>query len=164
LERDIAASVAEADLSPELLELELTESVLMEASRNHNDLLLRLRKEGYHIAVDDFGSGYSSLDYLRRYPVDRIKIAQKFISEIGIEAGNDAIVRAALGLARELNIDVVVEGVETAAQIELLRGWGARTIQGYYYSRPLPVPEVTEMLRIGRTVPTCADQIPTVAT
>ena len=117
---------------------------------NHNDLLLRLRDEGCHIAIDDFGTGYSSLDYLRLYPVDRIKIAQKFISEIGIEPGNDAIVRAALGLARELNIDVVVEGVETAAQLELLKGWGARIIQGYYYSRPLPVREVTEMLRIGK--------------
>jgi diguanylate cyclase (GGDEF)-like protein/PAS domain S-box-containing protein len=153
LEMDIAASVAEAGLSPKVLELELTESVLMGVTRDHSDLLLRLRNEGYHIAIDDFGSGYSSLDYLRRYPVDRIKIAQKFISEIGIESGSDAIVRAALGLARELNLDVIVEGVETAAQLALLREWGARTIQGYYYSRPLPVAEVTRMLGIGRIRP-----------
>ena len=68
-------------MPPQLHELELTESVLMEASRDHNDLLLRLRKAGHRIAVDDFGSGYSSLDYLRRYPVDRIKIAQTFITD-----------------------------------------------------------------------------------
>ncbi len=100
LERDIVANLAEFAVSPQLLELELTESVLMEASRDHNDVLLRLRKAGHRIAVDDFGSGYSSLDYLRCHPVDRIKIAQTFIKDLGVEPGNDAIVRAALGLAR----------------------------------------------------------------
>jgi EAL domain-containing protein (putative c-di-GMP-specific phosphodiesterase class I) len=141
----------------QLLELELTESVLMEASRDHNDVLLRLRKAGHRLAVDDFGSGYSSLDYLRRYPVDRIKIAQTFTMDIGVEPGNDAIVRAALGLARELNIEVVVEGVETLAQLELLRGWGGRIIQGYYFARPLHVAEVTRLLRIGRITPASVD-------
>jgi EAL domain-containing protein (putative c-di-GMP-specific phosphodiesterase class I) len=125
----------------------------MEASRDHNDVLLRLREGGTRIAIDDFGSGYSSLDYLRRYPVDRIKIAQTFTADIGVEPGNDAIVRAALGLARELNIEVVVEGVETAAQLELLKTWGGRIVQGYYFARPLPVPEVTAMLRAGKITP-----------
>jgi diguanylate cyclase (GGDEF)-like protein/PAS domain S-box-containing protein len=151
LEKDIAANLAEFALPPQLLELELTESVLMEASRDHNHLLLRLRKAGHRIAVDDFGSGYSSLDYLRRYPVDRIKIAQTFIADIGVEPGNDAIVRAALSLARELEIEVVVEGVETLAQLELLKGWGGRIIQGYYFAKPLPAGEVTRLLRV-RTI------------
>ncbi|HYM42212.1 MAG TPA: EAL domain-containing protein, partial [Steroidobacteraceae bacterium] len=150
LEREIAAVVAETGLPGESLELELTESVLMEASREHNDVLLRFRKAGYQLAIDDFGSGYSSLDYLRRFPVDRIKIAQSFIADIGRASGNDAIVKAALGLARELDIEVVVEGAETAAQIALLRSWGCRVVQGFYFSRALPVPEVTELLRIGR--------------
>jgi len=150
LEEDIAASVAEFAIPRHLLELELTETVLMEASRDHNDVLLRLRQAGHRIAVDDFGSGYSSLDYLRRYPVDRIKIAQTFIMDIGTEPGNDAIVRAALGLARELNIEVVVEGVETLAQLELLKGWGGRIVQGYYFAKPLDVSEVTQLLRTGR--------------
>jgi EAL domain-containing protein (putative c-di-GMP-specific phosphodiesterase class I) len=150
LERDIVAVVAEIGLPPQLLELELTESVLMEASRDHNDVLLRLRENGHRIAIDDFGSGYSSLDYLRRYPVDRIKIAQTFIADIGVESGNDAIVKAALSLARELNIEVVVEGVETVAQLELLKAWGARIVQGFYFARPLPGPEVTALLHIGR--------------
>lgn len=82
--------------------------------------------------------------------VDRIKIAQSFIADIGRASGNDAIVKAALGLARELDIEVVVEGAETAAQIALLRSWGCRVVQGFYFSRALPVPEVTELLRIGR--------------
>ena len=153
LEQDIAATVAEIGLPPQLLELELTESVLMEASRDHNDVLLRLREKGHRIAIDDFGSGYSSLDYLRRYPVDRIKIAQTFIADIGIESGNDAIVKAALSLARELNIEVVVEGVETVAQLELLKSWGSRIVQGFYFARPLPVPEATALLRVGQITP-----------
>jgi PAS domain S-box-containing protein len=153
LERDITSIVAESGLSPCFVELELTESVLMEASRAHNDVLLRLRQAGFRIAVDDFGSGYSSLDYLRRYPVDRIKIGQIFIAEIGIQRGNDAIVRAALGLARELGIEVVVEGVETASQAALLEAWGARIVQGYYYARPLPPDEVVGLLRSGRIAP-----------
>jgi EAL domain-containing protein (putative c-di-GMP-specific phosphodiesterase class I) len=82
--------------------------------------------------------------------VDRIKIDQKFIADIGIEPGNDAIVRAALGLARELNIEVVVEGVETIAQLELLKTWGCRIVQGYYFARPLSVADVTALLRVGK--------------
>ena len=152
LEKEIAAIMSEFGLEARSLELELTESVLMDASREHNDLLLRLRKAGYRIAIDDFGSGYSSLDYLRRYPVDRMKIAHRFIADIGPMPGNNAIVRAALGLARELEIEVVVEGVETVSQLQLLKGWGCRIVQGFYFAQPLSVAEVTELLRIGKIV------------
>jgi diguanylate cyclase (GGDEF)-like protein/PAS domain S-box-containing protein len=153
LERNIAAQLAETGLPARLLELELTESVLMDVSREHNDVLLRLRGSGHRIAIDDFGSGYSSLDYLRRYPVDRIKIAQSFTADIGKVAGSDAIVRAALGLARELKIEVVVEGVETAAQLALLKAWGCQIVQGYYFAKPLPVGDVTPLLRAGTITP-----------
>ena len=163
LEKEIAAALADSGLPRRLLELELTESVLMEASRDNNDVLLRLREAGIRIAIDDFGSGYSSLDYLRRYPVDRIKIAQTFTADIGVEPGNDAIVRAALGLARELNIEVVVEGVETAAQLELLKSWGGRIVQGHYFARPLPVPEVTAILRAGEITPARVNPVAIVA-
>jgi EAL domain-containing protein (putative c-di-GMP-specific phosphodiesterase class I) len=97
LVNDIAAVLAESGLPARLLELEVTESVLMEASRGDSDILSKLRKSGHRITLDDFGSGYSSLDYLRRYPVDRIKIAQSFVADIGIVSWNDAIVRATLG-------------------------------------------------------------------
>ena len=153
LERDIATAVGDAGVPPQCLELELTESVLMEASHGNNDLLVRLRALRYRIAIDDFGSGYSSLDYLRRYPVDRIKIAQTFVADIGIEPGNDAIVRGALGLARELRIEVVVEGVETIAQLDLLKTWGCKIVQGFYFSRPLSVADVTALLRVGKVTP-----------
>lgn len=153
LEQMLAGAVAEFGIPERLLELELTEGVLMEASQEHNDLLIRFRKSGHHLTIDDFGSGYSSLDYLRRFPVDRIKIAQPFIAEIGQGTGTDAIVKAALGLARELQIEFVVEGAETVAQVELLKSWGCRVIQGFYFSRPLPGPEMTRLLRIGKITP-----------
>jgi len=149
LENDISAILTEFTLPPQILELELTESVLMKAAGEHNELLPRLRNKGHRIAIDDFGKGYSSLDYLRRYPVDRIKIDQSFIADIGTVEGNDAIVRAIIGLARELHLEVVAEGVETVTQLTLLKSWGCRIMQGYYLSRPLAVPEMTALLRAG---------------
>jgi len=163
LENELAASLAESGLAASLLDLELTESVLMTASREHNDLLVRLRKAGHRIAIDDFGSGYSSLDYLRRYPADRLKIAQTFTADIGRASGSAAIVRAALGLARELGLEVVVEGVETPVQLELLKAWGCRTVQGYYFAKPLHVAEMTATLRIGKITFTNTDLIETPA-
>ena len=121
----------------------------MEASREHNDLLLRLHKSGIRIAIDDFGTGYSSLDYLRQYPVDRIKIAQVFIPDLLQRRGNAAIVKASIGLARELGINVIAEGVETAEQLRLLQEWGCREVQGYYFSKPVPADEIFALLRAG---------------
>jgi EAL domain-containing protein (putative c-di-GMP-specific phosphodiesterase class I) len=125
----------------------------MNASHEHGDVLLRLRKAGFRVAIDDFGTGFSSLIYLRRFPVDRIKIAQEFI--IGLKAGssNAAIVQAAIALAGALNLGVIVEGVETAEQLELVKSMGAREIQGYYYSKPLPAESMAALLRTGTIVP-----------
>ena len=159
LEKTISTILEETGLSPNQLELELTESALMEASREHNDVLVRLREKGLRIAIDDFGTGYSSLDYLRRFRVDRIKIAQSFIADLGVASGSAPIVRAALGLARELGIEVVVEGVETAVQLELLKAWGSRVVQGYHFSKPLAAADATALLKIGRITPS-ADYSP----
>jgi diguanylate cyclase (GGDEF)-like protein len=145
-EADIDAALADNDLSANSLELELTETVLMNAYREHADLLLRLRQRGLTIAIDDFGTGYSSLDYLRRFPVDRIKIAQDFVRDLETASGDAAIVKATIGLARELKIDVIAEGVERRRQLELLEGWGCREVQGYYFARPLPPGEITALL------------------
>ena len=92
-EDDIAAILETLGLQPSCLELELTETVLMEASHDYNDLIQRLREKGHRIAIDDFGSGYSSLDYLCRHPADRIKVAQSFTASIGLTSGSNAIVR-----------------------------------------------------------------------
>ena len=152
LENDIAAILTETGVPPQRVELELTESVLMGASRDHGDTLLRLRKSGLRIAIDDFGIGYSSLDYLRRFPVDRVKIAQQFMLGLADGAGH-AIVQAALALARALKIDAIVEGVETAEQLELVKSFGARDVQGYYFSKPLGAGEATALLRKSKVRP-----------
>jgi diguanylate cyclase (GGDEF)-like protein/PAS domain S-box-containing protein len=153
LEKDIVAALTETGLPPRLLELEITETVLMEASREHSDILARLRQLGVTIAIDDFGTGYSSLDYLSRFPVDRIKIAQSFVRNLETTPRNAAIVKATIGLARELSISVIAEGVETPKQVELLKGWGCGEAQGFYFAKPLGEAEATAMLRTGRTWP-----------
>ena len=142
--------IAESGLNADDLELELTESTLMETTLEHRDVLAKLREKGARLSIDDFGTGYSSLDYLRSYAVNRIKIAQKFIDGIPDNPGDVAIVRATLGLARELGIEVIAEGVETATQADFLVAAGCRFVQGYYFSKPLTSDVVTALLRTGR--------------
>ena len=153
LENEIAAILVATGLAAPRLELELTESVLMEVSGAHNDALLRLRKAGHRIAIDDFGTGYSSLEYLGHFPVDRIKIAESFIVGLTATSGSAVVIRAAIGLAHELRLDVVVEGVENAAQLQLVRSWGCRKVQGYYYSAPLRARDLAPLLRAGKIIP-----------
>jgi len=153
LENTLAPILAETRLPRECLELELTESVLMEAWSEQRDVLSKLRASGIKIAIDDFGTGFSSLQYLARFPVDRIKIAQSFVAALLTDPRNAAIVRATLGLARELGLRVVAEGVETAAQFELLKEWGCHEIQGYYFERPRMAEDLAEVLARGTIVP-----------
>jgi len=153
LEKTFAAILAETGVPPRKVELELTESVLMDASRQHGDVLLRLRKAGFRIAIDDFGTGFSSLIYLRRFPVDRIKIAQEFMADLTPGSSNAAIVQAAIALAAALKLEVIVEGVETAEQLALVKAMGAREVQGYYYSRPLRARDMTTLLGKGSIHP-----------
>ena len=115
------------------------------------------------LAIDDFGTGYSSLDYLRRFAADRIKIAKVFVGKIAEEPGSAAIVRATLGLARELGISVIAEGVDTAEQLALLRSWGCREAQGHRFARPLTAAEVVPLLREGRIDPPCPTPAKTAA-
>jgi len=150
LEKDIAKALSDHQLPPGMLELELTETVLMQTSQRNSDCLRSLRDKGIGIAIDDFGTGYSSLDYLRRFPAERIKIAQHFVADIESSHGNRTIVRAALGLARELGLGAVAEGIETHGQLMLLKSWGCREGQGYYFARPLPAAEATQLLRSRR--------------
>jgi len=149
LEADITAALAATGLAPRLLELELTESVLMDTSQAHNDILRRLRELGVKLALDDFGTGYSSLDYLRRFPVDRLKIAGSFTKHIESGTGDASIVRAIIALAQELKIEVIVEGVETKSQLELLERWDCGEVQGYYFARPMEANAAEALLRNG---------------
>ncbi len=128
----------ETGLDAEFLELELTETVLM----NHLDAIATtlqgLRERGVRVSLDDFGTGYSSLSYLHRFPMDSLKIDQSFINQISIESGGSPIVVAIISMARSLKLRVVAEGVETAAQLAFLQGLACDEAQGYYFSRPVP--------------------------
>jgi predicted signal transduction protein with EAL and GGDEF domain len=149
LEKEIEAALAETGLPPGSLEIEMTETALMGTSSGHDNVVERLRGRGLRIAIDDFGTGYSSLLYLRRFPVDRIKIAQEFVKDIGIEPNDTAIVKAAISLARDLGIGVLAEGVETADQVQLLHEWGCRQAQGFYFAAPILAEDVLPLLRAG---------------
>jgi EAL domain-containing protein (putative c-di-GMP-specific phosphodiesterase class I) len=105
------------------------------------------------VAIDDFGTGYSSLDYLRRYPSNRIKIAQNFVTKLESTPGDAAIIRATIGLARELNIDVIAEGVESRVQYDLLKEWGCGEVQGFLFARPLTAEDAAGLLRARKFFP-----------
>jgi diguanylate cyclase (GGDEF)-like protein/PAS domain S-box-containing protein len=151
--RSLMQELSTDGLDPGRLELELTESVVMETTRGHGDMLNRLRALGVRIAIDDFGTGYSSLEYLLLYRFSRIKIAQQFVSGLPGDPGSAAIVRATIGLAREFGIEIIAEGVETSAQLEFLMDAGCRRIQGFYFSRPLPAGQASRLLRQGALTP-----------
>jgi EAL domain-containing protein (putative c-di-GMP-specific phosphodiesterase class I) len=131
------AVLDETLLDPELLELELTESVLMKHAESASAILQTLRKRGVQVAIDDFGTGYSSLSYLRKFPIDALKIDQSFVGEITTAESDTSIVTAVISMARSLNLRVVAEGVETRAQSTFLRAHECDEAQGYYFSRPV---------------------------
>jgi len=149
LEADIMAALAQTGLPPAMLELELTESALMSTSHENSNVLRRLKEHGLKLAIDDFGTGYSSLEYLRRFPADHIKIARIFTKNVETEPGDASIVRAIIGLADELGIATIAEGIETAAQLDLIASWGCTQMQGFYYSNPIPAETLTTLLSSG---------------
>ncbi|MGZ5918036.1 MAG: putative bifunctional diguanylate cyclase/phosphodiesterase [Methyloceanibacter sp.] len=154
LKRDVEASLGRSGVEPGHLELELTESVLMEATQKHSDTLDELRQLGIGIAIDDFGTGYSSLKYLTVYPVNRLKLAQELVFRVTVDYRNAAVVRAAIRLAHELGVEVIAEGVETEAQVRFLMAAGCEQAQGYYFSRPVTAERAGILLRAGRIEPT----------
>jgi len=133
-------------LPPETLELEVTETGLMEdiAAATHN--LHCLRRSGALIAIDDFGTGYSSLSYLKSLPLDKIKIDKSFVRDMAAVEGDTTIVRAIIQLGKSLGMLVIAEGVETAEQERYLIDEGCNEGQGYYYSKPIPAVELTALL------------------
>ncbi len=156
--RDVSEALEASGLDASRLEVEITESVMIDDSRQALETLRSLRSLGVRIAMDDFGTGYSSLSYLRSFPFDRIKIDRSFVRDM--EANPDAlsIVRAVAGLGRSLGMATTVEGVETEGQLQAVRREGCAEAQGYLFSRPLPADEVMEMLAKldGREAPTRA--------
>jgi EAL domain-containing protein (putative c-di-GMP-specific phosphodiesterase class I) len=150
LQKDFAASVeavlADTGLAPDLLELEITESTLMENAQDTLAALHRLHSLGVRLSIDDFGTGYSSLSYLKRFPVDIIKIDRSFVRDVPQDADDAAIVSAIIALAHSLRLEVVAEGVETEAQLNFLRGRQCDLMQGYHLSPAIPAEQFAALV------------------
>jgi diguanylate cyclase (GGDEF)-like protein len=144
-------------LDPQYLELELTESILVESLEKAIRILNELKSLGVRISIDDFGTGYSSLNYLKRLPIDILKIDRSFVKDIFIDPGNEAIIKAIFTLARSLNLEVIAEGVETAQQLAYLHELGCDKMQGFLFSPPLPTDSLMKLLKEGKSLKTFAD-------
>jgi EAL domain-containing protein (putative c-di-GMP-specific phosphodiesterase class I) len=143
----ILSIVEESRIDPSLLELEITESTLMQDEKIVIADLERLGAAGIRTSLDDFGTGYSSFAYLKRLPVDTLKIDRCFVTEIEANPDDAALTASIVSMGKALGLTIVAEGVETQGQRDLLAEWGCDEIQGYFYSRPLPVTELEEWLR-----------------
>ena len=136
----------ETGLDPAWLELEITESMLMRDADVAMRTLQRLRKDGVNLALDDFGTGYSSLLYLRNYPIGRIKIAREFVSDLESNDADRAIAGTVIDMAKNLGMQAIAEGVETAGQVDILRDLGCDEVQGFYFARPMTAKAFGECL------------------
>jgi len=146
LQADVLLALETYDVPARLLELELTETLLMTGTQATITTLQNLKAAGVQIAIDDFGTGYSSLAYLRRFPVNKLKIDISFIQEITYSSDAAAIALAIIQMGHSLNLTVIAEGVETASQLAFLRLHHCDQIQGYYFSAPLAAPELEQLL------------------
>jgi len=146
----VIAALASSGLNPARLELEITETTLLQDSEQTLSTLYQLRELGVRIAMDDFGTGYSSLSYLQSFPFDKIKIDRSFISDIADGTGSLNIVRAVAAMAKGLGMSTTAEGVETTEQLEAVRTEGCGMVQGYLFSKPLPACEVERLYLSGR--------------
>ena len=143
----VAGALARSGLPPHLLELELTETIMLQDVENTLDTVRQLKALGVRLSIDDFGTGYSSLSYLKRFAVDRLKIDQSFVRDINTDPDDAAIVTAIIQLARSLRLGIIAEGVETPEQLAYLREAGCSEVQGYLFSRPLAPAALDAFLR-----------------
>lgn len=146
-------ALAESGLAPERLELEITESALIEDHEGAQATLVALRSRGVRVALDDFGTGYSSLAYLRRFPMDKLKIDGMFVRSLDTDQDAQAVVTAIISLAQALRLDTTAEGIETSEQLVMLRALGCADVQGYLISRPMPSTEVLAYLERTNLIP-----------
>ena len=149
LELDVLAALGASGLPGSRLEIEITESVLMEDTEASVAMLQRLRDHGVRVAMDDFGTGYSSLSYLQKFPFDKIKIDKSFVSNSGVSTNSQAIIQAILGLAATFGMSTTAEGIETENQLGDLSAWGCAEFQGYLFSKPMEAREVAGFLAQG---------------
>lgn len=159
----IELALKESGLTSDYLEVELTESCLMEDVTKNIDILYEIKKRGVAISIDDFGTGYSSLSYLKKFPIDTLKIDRSFITNVQDRSGGDnaAIVTAIMALSHSLRLDVVAEGVETAQELAYLHALGCKTIQGFLFSKPLTVDEFTKIQQDSMHMKNILEQVRT---
>ena len=146
IEATVFAAIDESGISPEMLELELTESIMISDTENVLATVKRLQLMGCKLSIDDFGTGYSSLSYLKRFAVDKLKIDQAFIRELTTSEDDAVIVRAVIQLAKSLGLKTIAEGIETQETLELLRLFHCDEAQGYHISRPIPSEQFMDYL------------------
>lgn len=147
--------LTETGLAPEWLEIEITESTLMEHSEHVSATLQALSGMGVQLAIDDFGTGYSSLSYLKRMPIDTLKIDRSFVADVTQSTNDAAVVQAVIAMAHNLNLKVVAEGVETEAQLAFLQNQDCDEMQGFYFSHPMPAAGLQSILEQG-----CCQRVP----
>lgn len=145
----VQTAVQRQAINPLLLKLELTESLLLENIEDTINTLNELKEIGVQLSLDNFGSGYSSLQHLKRMPLDQIKIDSSFINDISTDNNDNAIVRAIIAMANNLNLDVIAEGVEMKEQRQLLLDKGCTHYQGYLFGKPMPIAQFDAILRQG---------------
>jgi EAL domain-containing protein (putative c-di-GMP-specific phosphodiesterase class I) len=147
--RTVRRVLRETGLDPEWLELELTESLTLDDSVTTIKIMQDLKRIGISLSLDDFGTGWSSLSYLRKFPLDRIKIDRSFMRDIPTEPAAEAVVKSILSLGRNLGLDCIAEGVETRQQLDYLQKQMCTEMQGFLYSPALPSAECSALLRSG---------------
>ena len=147
LHKTVDRILAETDFPPQLLEMEITESVLMQNDQASTSNLDAFQHLGVRLAIDDFGTGYSSLSYLKRFPVDTLKIDRSFIHDVIHNRNDKSIIKAIIAMARSLQVDIIAEGVETLEQLRFLRGSGCHTAQGFLLSKPFTADELPHFLQ-----------------
>ena len=148
ISEQVSAVLADSGLPPDCLELEITESTLLERGSQAEVTLVALKNLGVKLAIDDFGTGYSSLAYLKRFPIDKLKIDQSFVRDIPHDSGDMEIAAAIIALARNLRLEVLAEGVETPEQLAFLRAHGCDSYQGYLFSPPVPAERISALLKL----------------
>jgi EAL domain-containing protein (putative c-di-GMP-specific phosphodiesterase class I) len=163
----VATVLADTGYSPSLLELEVTENILLEDDQGALETFNRIQELGVSIAFDDFGTGYASLTYLKKFPLDRLKIDKSFVSEIRANSDDAAIVGSTINLGKLLGLSVIAEGIEDVATAELLKNMGCEEGQGYYFGPPMPAVEFEQRFLTGNgrasNLPAVSDRAATAA-
>ena len=148
---DIKAALNDSGMAPNLLELEITESMMMSNPTKMMDVLVGIKSMGVRLAIDDFGTGYSSLAQLKHFPIDTIKIDRSFIRNVPDNAEDKAITHAIIAMGETLGLTVVAEGVETIEQLNYLKGQSCNEMQGFYFSKPIVPEQFADLLRENST-------------